>query len=138
MTIDDLLKAGDIEQIARVEAPSAQTQNLADAKSKALYNHGINGRLCYENAPSLVEAMKDANHIGWEVVYGIARNHLGDLAWHVWAKRAERHFDPTWSHLALPLDKCSYYALTAKHPVKSHQELLNLYDRVWNLHSKSP
>ena len=142
MTIDDLLKAGSIEQIARVEAPSAQAQKLADAKSKVLYdygvNSGINGHLCYENAPSLVEAMKDAGEIGWEVVYGLARNNLGDLAWHVWTKRGDQHFDPSWSYLGLPLDRCSYYALTAKHPVKTHLELMNLYDWVWKLHSKSP
>jgi hypothetical protein len=85
---------------------------------------------CYENAPALVEAMREAAESDWHIVYGVGIGYdpVAPHA-HVWVRKGTRHFDPTWGQP----ERCRYYALSERHAaVNTLADVGKLMDR-WRI-----
>jgi ribosomal protein S18 acetylase RimI-like enzyme len=116
MTVDELVKAGDLLQVFDVKPPSDLVRSLGDAEKRLVHSYPMNSNFCYENGAFVVTAMRKTGEQEWQVVYGFAYWNDDRLCAHVWAKKGAQHFDPTWSMSARPmLSGFRYFALTEKH-----------------------
>jgi hypothetical protein len=81
---------------------------------------------CEANARAIIEAMQDEE--GWAVVGGFAIGESPDYpTQHVWVRKGDTHFDPTWSRkitnarpiitqIVVPIDKYRYFVLPGIFP----------------------
>jgi hypothetical protein len=125
--------AGSLQEIPNIKPPSVHVRALGDAKNKALRNYEMNIYFCWENSPSIVEAMKEVGENDWRVVYGFAFGSGGRLYGHVWVSKGDQHFDATWSKYDRALDDCRYFSLTDKHASVDSFKALKELGAEWNL-----
>ena len=115
-TIEDCVKNGLLEQVS-VSVPSDEVFIIGDERTQQEGGQGMTFGTCAGNSVCVVKGMEDKGESGWEVVGGFAffrqtpekirddKDPAGlppthvehGLGRHVWVKKGERHFDPTWS-----------------------------------------
>ncbi len=134
-TIEDCVKEGLLEKVS-VGIPSDEVFTIGDKKTQQEAGKGkrmVFGA-CVRNSVRVVKGMKDKGESGWEVVGGFAffcqtleigGNDPVDssehgLRCHVWIKKDDAHFDPTWSRFGdyrQNISPNSYFALTGQNEV---------------------
>ena len=131
-TIEDCVKNGLLEQVS-VGVPSDEVFTIGDERTQQEGGQCMTFGTCGGNSVCVVKGMEERGESGWEVVGGFAffcqtpetsDNAPADsppipvehgLRWHVWVKKGERHFDPTWSRFGdyrQDISPNRYFALT--------------------------
>lgn len=120
---------------------SSEIFMMGDAYKREVYRVPMHPRTCEPNARALVEAMQAEE--GWAVVGGFAVGPIPEYPTsHVWVRKGDTHFDPTWSckiassvptitHFMVPIADYSYFALPGSFPdggVRGSKGLHYLYD----------
>lgn len=135
-TIEERVKDGLLEQVS-VSMPSDEVFTIGDERKQQeggkRMTFGLRGQ-CASNSVCVVKGMGDKGESGWEVVGGFAlfrqTPEISDdtdpvgippipiehgLLCHVWIKKGDTHFDPTWSRYYDAMQDISpnrYFALT--------------------------
>ena len=131
-TIEDCIKEGFLEQV-RVRVPADEVFAIGDERTQQEGGQCMTSGTCAGNSVCVVKGMEERDESGWEVVGGFAffcqAPEIGDndpadspsspieprLRWHVWVKKGDTHFDPTWSRFNDERQDISpnrYFALT--------------------------
>ncbi len=133
VTTHDLERMGKLKRVHAKDI-SAEIRALGDAKKKTQDGQRMAGFQCELNARALIEAMTEKGENDWHIVFGVAHGDdpLGPVA-HVWTRKGDEHFDPTWSIFG-PVDRWQYFVLAAEEAV-SVNDLHALEDLVgrWKL-----
>ena len=113
-TIESCVKDGLLEQVS-VSVPSDEVFTIGDERTQQEGGQCMTFGTCAGNSVCVVKGMEERGESGWEVVGGFAffcqtpetsDNVPADsppipvehgLRCHVWVKRDDTHFDPTWS-----------------------------------------
>lgn len=117
--------------------PSSEIFIRADAYKREIYGKTMHPRTCEPNARALVEAMPAGE--GWAVVGGFAVGPSPEYPTrHVWVRKGDAHFDPTWSlnvvsfvptftYSQVPVAKYIYFALPGFFPEGDVRESKGLH-----------
>ena len=134
-TIEDCVKDGLLEQVSG-GVPSSEVFTIGDERTQQEGGKCMTFYTCAGNSVCVVKGMEDKGESGWGVVGGFAffcqipkinDNNPVDsppipvehgLRWHVWVKKGDIHFDPTWSRFGDSKQDIApnrYFALTDQH-----------------------
>ena len=98
--------------------PSPEMFVKGDARKMEICGRPLHPWTCEINARALVEAMQDEE--GWAVVGGFAIGPTPKYpVRHVWVRKGNDHFDPTWSRrltYIVPIAEYRYFALPGIFP----------------------
>ena len=135
--IEDCVKDGLLEQVS-VRVPSDEVFTVGDKRTEQEGGKRMTFGTCTGNSVCVVKGMEDKGESDWQVVGGFAffcqSPELGDngpvdsppivvkhgLRLHVWVKKGDTHFDPTWSRHGndrQDISPNSYFALTDQNEV---------------------
>jgi hypothetical protein len=137
-----LVESGKLISVTPTTLPS-EIFLKGDAYKRETYGVPMHPRTCEPNARALVEAMQAEE--GWAVVGGFAVGPTPEYPTrHVWVRKGDAHFDPTWSckiantvptitHIMVPIAEYHYFALPGVFPegnVRGSRGLHYLLDMV--------
>jgi hypothetical protein len=120
-----LVESGSLISVAPTTL-SSEIFTKADAHKRETYGKDMHPGTCEPNARALVEAMQAEK--GWAVVGGFAVGPIPQYPTrHVWVRKGDAHFDPTWSlnivstvptitYTMVPVAEYYYFALPGMFP----------------------
>ena len=154
LSVEDYVESGRLIQVS-VKIPPPGIFEVGDAWGEKTYGGSMCAFTCEANSRWIVEGMNARGELDWHIVGGFAFPVFPKWALgpeddpsdnrpriHVWVRRGDVHFDPTWSRSVgkiLDISQNRYFALANNIPLEDNglEHLKRLADG-WNLETFYP
>ncbi len=152
LSVEDCVDSGRLIQVS-VRIPPPEVFEVGDAWGEKTYGGSMCAFTCEANSRWIVEGMNARGELDWHVVGGFAfpifpewlrdSTELPDNRprIHIWVRREDIYFDPTWSRAGeeiLDISQNRYFALVDVLLEDSGLEHLKRLAEGWNLETFYP